>query len=250
MDRISDIITRVRDTLADPSGDRWSDERLLRLLDEAQKDICRHSNILKGIIKLPVYTGTPFFTLPEDLISLNRVLFDNKKLDFKSYTEMDETISNWEQETGTPKIVIFDKDNRQRIRLYPYPDTFSLETEIELSSLFGVVTGVYENPPTSNFGISTQFGVLAGLITLHYIKTPSDIVNITDELEISSVFDKAIKYYITGKALRDDMDTQNRIVGNEELQFYDRELREALKDNENSFTSDLTVYETKYKGGI
>ena len=41
MARIEEILVRVRDTLSDPNKERWSDERLLRLMDEAQKDVAK-----------------------------------------------------------------------------------------------------------------------------------------------------------------------------------------------------------------
>ena len=59
MSRISSIIIRTRDTLADPEGDRWSDERLLRLIDEAQKDICRRAKLLRTKKNIPIINGVP-----------------------------------------------------------------------------------------------------------------------------------------------------------------------------------------------
>ena len=47
MTRIANILTRVRDSLSDPSKDRWTDERLLRLIDEAQKDLAKKSLLLR-----------------------------------------------------------------------------------------------------------------------------------------------------------------------------------------------------------
>ena len=47
------------------------------------------------------------------------------------------------------------------------------------------------------------------------------------------------------------MDTQNRVVGNEELKFYDRELAEAIKDDFADFTrSSSKQYEVRYKGAF
>ena len=39
MSRIDDILLRARDTLADPDSRRYTNDRLLRLLSDAQKDI-------------------------------------------------------------------------------------------------------------------------------------------------------------------------------------------------------------------
>lgn len=252
MSRITNIITRVRDTLADPSGDRWSDERLLRLVDEAQKDIARHSNILKGSSLIEAFTNTPILTLPDDLISVSRLSFNGDVLKAISYTEMDTKYDNWEEKVGRPTHFVFDRLNRKEVRLYPIPDTVYEDTDVLLDNIFGVVTGVEGKVGTftSIYGVSSSIGALSGYVKALYIKQPITIIDVTDDLEVSDIFDRAIKYYVVGKALRDDMDTQNRIVGNEELSLYDRELKEAVLDSSMDFTSNRTIFETNYLGGI
>ena len=87
-------------------------------------------------------------------------------------------------------------------------------------------------------------------LTVYYIKKPNTITSVDDELEIDDTFDAALKYYIVGKALRDDMDTMNRTIGNEELQFYIRELEEAIKDDMHDFVRAGKVYRTHYIGAF
>lgn len=354
MSRITNIITRVRDTLADPSGERWSDDRLIRLIDEAQKDICRQAKLLRTKTTLAVYDGQETYQLPSDILLLDKAMFNNRTIPLVSHSVMDEQRPEWVVDEGTVESLVFDKQNRGSIRLYPIPvvdttagdyifvpaiytedviytmnsdfgvivdgelgdtidspygvvvdidsyyyvyvppgctcdnlteipDTVSsdygevayvatIEKEVEANdSTYGVVVSIdgysidsdygvlsdifsdefsFENF-NSDYGVLTSWTVSNNELTVYYIKKPSTITTITDTLDIDDIFDSAIKYYVTGKALRDDMDTQNRTVGNEELKFYDRELKEALKDDFLDFTrNNNKQYETRYRGAF
>lgn len=353
MSRIDDILLRVRDTLADPLGDRWPTPRLLRLIDEAQKDICRAAKLLRTRVEISVYSNQATYKLPNDLLLLDKVLYNNKPLPLIDHVKLDEKDPAWELTTGETQYCVYDKQNRGTIKLYPIPivdttageyefvpavwledieynlDNYGIITqgeigdvvdsdygitsdidslyyvyvppncscdnlmliEDDISSDFGLVSEIltlekdfvandssygvtvsiddyaiandfgvlatikdedfsYENFNT-DFGILTSWTVSNSLLTVYYLKKPNTIMDVTDELEIDDIFDSAIKYYVTGKALRDDMDTQNRVVGNEELNFYTRELQEALTDDFLDFArNDGKQYYVSYKGGV
>lgn len=283
MSRISSIIIRARDTLADPEGDRWSDERLLRLVDEAQKDICRRAKLLRTKKNIPIINGVPSVDLPSDMLLLDRVLYDNIVLPFSSHMEMDEAYGAWEKVEGNPSILVYDKQSRGETKLYPIPINLDLDTYvftspgyidsgvvIDTDPDFGIVAGIEDTTQNIDYGVLTSSDILSyyesfwednlgvttgideglSILTVYYLKKPKDITSMEDSLEIDDIFNSAIKYYVTGKALRDDMDTQNRIVGNEELQFYDRELKEAISDDMMDFTRNNTQYSTKYIGAF
>jgi len=322
MSRISDIILRVRDTLADPTGDRWSDERLIRLVDEAQKDICRKAKLLRAKTEISIFNNKVEYNLPDDLLLLDRVLYDGRVIPFVSHLELDRRLNDWESDTGTPQSVVYDKQNRRKFKLYPIPDlegsiykfihpgywetrefieedfgiiTNAIATDCECvafdsdygiasscianelivtpfdSTDYGIVVsidGVYQNSDygilvslsedkstekfyEDNYGVTVGIQLISPYLTVYYLKKPNVITSLTDILEIDDSFDAAIKYYVTGKALRDDMDTQNRVIGNEELAFYDRELKEAIKDDIMDFTRNSNKqYEFNYRGAF
>ena len=341
MSRIQDILIRARDTLADPNGSRWSDARLIRLVDEAQKDICRRAKLLRTKTIIAVYAGQATYQLPPDLLLLDRVVFQDATLPLLSYSQLDNKDSFWEVKKGTVEACVYDKQNRGSIRLYPIPKdeviinyTFSQdlwldEVVYEIDQDYGVViSGALEDIIDTDYGIATDiidtigtdygitidtnssnyglityistiekgavandstygitvavdgytlsddvgvltdiqdefgedsfdFGILTEWyindtwLTVYYLKNPSTITKIEDTLEIDDIFDSAIKYYVVGKALRDDMDTQNRQVGNEELAFYERELNEAIKDDYIDFTRNSNKqYIVSYKNGF
>ena len=266
MDRIANIILRVRDTLADPSGDRWADERLLRLIDEAQKDIVRQAKILRTHAYVPIYNYTSTVYLPKDLLMLERVVYKGKVLKLISHTKLDAKYKVWEETLGTPEYLVYDKQAKYKAKLYPIPDNIQTlsytlndlgiitEVEgIEVASDFGVT--VADKIPVDTALIDSDFGVTTDMLNeegllVYYIRKPKTIVSLDSILDIDDIYDTAIKYYVTGKALRDDMDAQNRLVGNEELGFYTRELAEAIKDNTHDFTNDSQQYAVSYTGAF
>lgn len=270
MSRISGIIIRVRDTLADPSGDRWSDTRLIRLIDEAQKDICRRAKLLRTKVNLSVTIDEAVVQLPDDLLVLDRVLYRGNVLPFTSHLELDKRLGNWEEEVGEPKLIVYDKQSKKQVKLYPIPNDKDMEaypftnseygTVTDITGLsvddYGVVSDIKDIEVKNNIFESSVYGIVVDIyetndyLTVYYLRKPMTITELNSSIEIDDNYDAAIKYYVTGKALRDDMDTQNRVVGNEELGFYDRELKEALKDDEFDFTRNHTQYSANYQGAF
>ena len=224
MSTVQDILTRVRDTLADPSGSRWSDDRLIRLIDEAQKNICRRAKVLRYSKNIVVNPDQSTYTLPSNNQTLSRVLYNNEPLEVISHEQMDfKNGSTWETNTGTPKYAITNKMERGLVKLSPIPD-------------------FVENDP---FDYAE-----ANILGIYYIKIPDTLDSVDDELEIEELYNTLVKHYVVGYALRDDMDTQNRAFGNEELGLYEAELVQVTKEVAKDFVSNNTVYETSYRGGI
>lgn len=406
MNRIEKILVRVRDTLADPKGERWSDARLLRLLDEAQKDLCRRAKLLRSKTHFIVFDGQECYQMPDDFLLLDKVYINNEPIPLVGHTDLDNKYGKWDTMRGKVSGIIYDKQMRGNLRLFPIPDyengdkfkvvpsynsyyygkvrgsygvvsnisdagqftngvygvtaevtgifqwqeeptdipkvivkEYKMESKFGLANsivldytpeysvtpdygtisyvggmdidVYGIVTGVegvegynvnftdttgegvlfniLEKP--GYFSVFTNRGMIAdicnsvflenkGVITqielpdekdvvfsspyglaysatfvknimeVLYIRKPKDIVNTGSELEIDDCFDSAMKYYVAGKAFRDDIDAQNRALGAEELQLYERELQEALSDDMLDFTRNNSVqYETTY-GGI
>lgn len=343
MNRVEKILVRVRDTLADPYAERWSEDRLIRLIDEAQLDICMRAKILRAVYEFDVIDGQAEYVLPENVMLIDRVLLNGNVINLVSHNELDRQIHNWTKDRGQVTHCVFDKQRRGHLRLYPIPEMatkskFDFKTSyndktsggiynafgvvaggVDMDTPFGVVAemaGVYQadtdNTPSivvmpylmfHPFGCVSRimydtpqeevpdfcgmavdiegykseacignivsledndntyitcepFGIIAGLnimsakIELNYIRKPKTITTKTDELDIDSVFDKAIKYYVTAKALQDDMDTQNVAVGAREFSYYERELALALKDDIKDFTRNNRQYGTRYRTGF
>lgn len=407
MNRIEKIILKARDTLADPRGERWSNERLLRLLDEAQKDLCRRAKVLRKSVEFIVFDNKAVYDMPEDFLLLDSALLNDTPLNLVGHQDLNTKVDKWETKRGRVTSVVFDKQLRGKIRLYPIPDydnenrftvvpsfnsydyakvrqpygvvarisqggeftdgvfgvttnisslfqwqeefgmpyviqkdylmksTYGFVSDIILDSTpkheitnsnlgvvtsvdgfeidkFGAITNVtttpelnlrfsdtygesvdfsisgrlgflthfvnygfiatlcngefsseygldvkFETPSKedivfeSDYGITESIILTTNVLKVFYIKKPAEIVDFDSVIEIDECFDNALKYYICGKALRDDKDTQNRAIGNEELSFYERELVEAVNDDMKDFTrSGGGIYEVAYNGGF
>lgn len=399
MGRVSNILLRVRDTLGDHKKERWSDERLIRLLDEAQKDICRRAKLLRSQASFVITDGVAEYQMPEDFLLLDKVDINAKRVPLIGHTDLDNRVSEWTKHKGKTTYIVYDKQVRGKLRLYPIPDfdnasrfipvsayqsyrygkvhdrygcianapktcefptgIYGFTHEIEgvfqymdgdipkvftkiyqVQSYFGVVTdvsfaitpdvpkpieggevsevegmvnegdfgvvagfevgkevefragddkGVYftngggfypsfaKNGEISNiegakgddfgfisgfdsellnnidfdgvFGITTSLESKDNIMEVYYLRKPNPITNLDSEIEIDDNLDKALKYYVTGMAFRDDLDTQNRSMGDSELKLYERELEQAYLDDSSDFTrNDASQYETRYNG--
>lgn len=404
MTRVEKILTRARDTLGDPDKTRWSDERLLRLLDEGQKDLCRRAKLLRAKAEFIVFDGKGYYDMPEDFLLLDKVTINDMPVPLIGHTDLDHKVAKWETLTGAVQNVVFDKQLRGKIRLFPIPDykngnilqvvpsynsylygkvrepygvianmaqasqftgsQYGVTTSItgifqwqedfdlprvvvkdyKMSSRYGVtsqiiidstpdytvdpefgcvtsitgfssdvygaitdvqgtdyniqftsVTGegvafnIFENfgyfthfknrgditdwcdgklnSPygytadiesldrkdvvfESAFGLATSITYIRNNMVVFYIKKPKDITKLDSVIEVDDAFDTALKYYVVGMAFRDDVDTQNRALGSEELSLYERELQTAIREDTLDFTHNNNVqYEVKYNGG-
>ncbi len=274
MPRIADILIRVRDTLSDPSGDRWTDARLLRLVDEAQKDLAKRSLLLRTRIGISLLSDIATYEIADDCIHFLRFINeDGVPLTVFTHEQMDDLDSGWEIVTGAEVThIIFDKLNPRRFKVYPIPSAVDDgDGEAFLTSDFGVVT-VVDDDVVDDFGVTasittsatltatwnSDFGVLTDMstifqsMTVYYYKYPAEInaIDIVPSvLEIDAVYDKAIKNYVVGEALLDDKDTQDVTLGRSKKKEYREERKEASKDSSKDFNR-APQRATKYIGGF
>jgi len=184
--RIENILLRARDTLADPQGERWSDARLIRLLDEGQQDVAKHTKILKGEVDLLVNIDQAIYDLPSDVWLLTRAAYNNCKIDFYSHSQLDHLVktqalaqdysndhtyysndtsvsSCWETDTGSKvEALVYDRRNMEQIRIYPIVNkndevTFTSDNNDFIGSeLLGVTTGIDNYTFNSVYGVVTE----------------------------------------------------------------------------------------------
>lgn len=276
---ISSILSLVRDRLADPQEQRWSNDRLLRLLDSAQKDFARQTECFKGTTEIPLEVNRAVYPLPADCWKITRAHYADKNIPLYSYEHMDSLDSSWYVRTGSViQAVVFDKRNEGEVRFYPIMDESILANVYTFENLddtdyagesLGVVTAIDDFTFTSPFGLVTDMfsvdvkrtvfnstlGVVTdiaeadGNVTIFYIRDPKTITTSSDILEISLRWETAMENYIVGNCFLDDLDTQYQARGAAALQLYDRELQVAKR----AFSRDSTrsnQYQTDYNGGF
>jgi hypothetical protein len=128
--------------------------------------------------------------------------------------------------------------------LYDYPiDDFGLVSHIEdftAESDYGIVVGVDEA-----VHFPTVYGVLVDLtesneefqLTMYTNVNPQTLEAVLGDdgwvyssLQVPNTYDTILEHYVTGIALRDDLDTQNRDLGREHLALYADLVQEAISD--------------------
>ena len=270
MGRIADILTRIRDTLSDPNKNRWSDARLLRLIDEAQKDIATKAKLLRTTVTIQLVPDKHTYDLPSEAINIMRITdIDGNQLPMLSHAQMDEVDSTWEFDTGVSvEQIVFDKINPGQFKVYPIPEVGDVP-DTYVAGTYGVVVGIESDTVSSPYGVivdisrsatrlvefNSPYGELVDMseviksILVYYHERPAEINAIdlgTSVLNIDEMYDKAIKHYVIAMAWRDDQDTQNRQLAAEELQFYAMEFVSAKKhsaaDNVSSSKQETTYY--------
>jgi hypothetical protein len=209
--RVEKILSNARLTLADPKKERWDDDTLLAILNEAQIDFCQQTQMLHERIDVPIIIGNPYFSLPDDCWQLTRVLYDNSPLPLVTHHELDNTTmsrrfldfglptagSRWEVTKGEPQAIIYDRRNMLEGKIYPIPDrpledtaynfvgtpseTFfqtelygvaTLFVEADLVDTYGVVSSLADLTQDTN--LTPDYGVVSALTIADQIDTPKD----------------------------------------------------------------------------
>lgn len=257
---VSNIINDIRDFVADPNADRWTDNRLIYLINRAQYDIASKGHGIRGKFTFGATTGKYLYELPDDLLMLTRVTVNDYAVPLKSHEEMDRIDDNWEATTGSDVThIIYDKLSEGFIRVYPeptdaYTSLYTTTDDYGLSTTLGTDDyGIIVNP-TVNDGslIIDEYGTIIQIVSsemvvvCYYIKRPNDITDINEHIALDSIWSAAITHYVCGHLLRGDKDTLSRQLGTEELQLYKIELEENKHISSKDFTRS-TQYETEYR---
>lgn len=246
MSRIAEIFLRARDTLNDHQKQRWSDETLLRNLNQGIEDIAIQAKLFKNSIAIPLFNGQEIYSLPDNILEISHATYNWRPIPLVTSQWMSSNREHdWRYTTSDRQIthLVFDEIKRREIRVYPRPfGDFNAEY-VQMDSVYGVTTDIDEYTFSSPYGVigsivdpdvGTEtlrdiYGVLGGIAVadafiIYYTECPSLPKTVDDEIPVDPCFDKALKHYVTGLALRNDVDVQNRQFGAEELEFYNRDL--------------------------
>ena len=171
--RVEKILSNARLTLADPDKQRWTDETLLAILNEAQNDFCQETRMLHKRVDVPVLLDNPYFTLPSDCWLLTRVLYNNCRIPLVTHKEIEKTVRRcWDTERGDIKAIVYDRRNMLEGKVYPILNEAQNEVACSFdykpsysfinTQGYGVVSGV--TSPTMlvqpDVGVATSFGSL------------------------------------------------------------------------------------------
>jgi len=244
-----DILEAARFNLSDTDKQRWTDKRLLILLNNALTDITKNTILLTKKLYVGIYNLVADYDLSSQIFKIDRIEYLNTPLLKYTYDQMDAKNINWQTDTGTkPTAFVYDKQNQGQFRLYPIIDSIEANPHITFSSSFGIITDIsysdFEPFSTDTFGDLGSFED-TGYLVIFYTPRITAITDINTDIDIPEAMVEPISRYISGYALRDNTDTQNRTVGLEDIQLYEKAIEEYRVVKSESFGN--TNYEVEYR---
>lgn len=250
MARVEDLLLRARrDILADTQTTRWSNDTLLSHLTSGVNDFLLRTKVTKSIFYVSLESNIGVYNIKDYSQQIVRVQFMEKSLEIKTSKDMDALDAEWENTIGLePKYVIFDNLPQGTFRVYPKVTDTNVSVTVA-NQLYG---GVIDIEVTDDlFRLPTESAVTilnAKYLKVTYIKKQNKVA-LDTILDLDTMYDDALLYYISGMALRNDADTQNRAFGAEQLKLYDSIVAVA-KGNESVSNNALSSVTTGYKGFV
>ena len=251
MSRITNIISNVRIDLGDTNTQRYTDDILIRHLNSAISDFVLATKCLRERIYVGLSVSAAIYDLRPYVLEFIRTEYLGRNIEAKSYVELDKIDVDWQSATSTEvKYVTFDHLNKGMIRVYP-----RVEGAIDIvtqNSLYGGLIDItigdddYQIP-----SIEDVESTLDQYLIVYVIKKPKAIaINTIDtELELHSMYDKALELYVTAMCLRSDTDAVNRQYGNEQLQLYINYV-ESCKNSESVDSNIIHDRIVEYRGAF
>lgn len=258
MSTAQEVILKVRDSLSDPSGQRFDDARLLRLLDEGHKTIAAVTGILRTRAELDIVELQNTYLLPGEAHRVLRIVYRGEALPLYSHAQMDKQFAtDWELHYGDRvRAIVYDKSSLGSLKVYPIPVA---PTNLDaLSSIYGVLAGSDSIVVADTYGVLTDVEstvpsegtFLNDKLRVYYTRIPEAVTALTDELSTPLILDPALRYFVVGMALADNKDTQSIAVAERNMAKFQQELNIARRDNYYDGTATQTQYQTPYVGGF
>lgn len=256
---IQDFIAEVRYSLADELGKRWSNNRLIDLLNRGLRDFVLATNIIEAEAFVLLVNGQQVYDVSDKLLKLTRVEFQNEPLPLKSHKEMDRDFGlNWQVRTSAesnPLVerIIYDKTNRGLFKIYPIQSEVNT---IITSQDYGIITAIVVDIPVTIFYDIDDLPndvVATEVLKIYYTVKPrkvtvTDLTGGTVEMETADMWDDALKYFVIGYALLDDKDAANDAKAKDYIALYNIAVESAAGDNSDGFTE--SSGNTGYYGGF
>lgn len=277
---VSSLISSVRYRVGDVPNTKFTDARIIELINEGLDDLARKVNINKGELVLPVVPYQRKVVIPDpDFIKLLRVRCNNQPVEVKSFSSMDKN-PRWEEEIGSNlKSVIYNLNNPRELSLYPlleeptYTNYRQLNNFVSSDGLYGIaidipgvtrdnidgiITGlkvdddlriIYIPEGMQPNGQMTSMADGFNLLDIKYSKRPKQVSEKTDNVDLNEMFKSTLVYYVSGMLLLDDTRGENINKGMLFINKYKTEL-ENIQEHEKSGYQSIAEYSVQYRTGF
>lgn len=120
---ITQVRQNIRDTATSASLQRYSDSIITGYLNEGQRDVVNQTWVISKSTAITLVAGTTYYSLPTDLIAIQRVTQEYESLPEVTLEQQDAdaNYSAWESTGGAPTYFFQDKSQTNKIGIAPYP---------------------------------------------------------------------------------------------------------------------------------
>lgn len=203
-----EIIDRARTTLNDinVTSPRWTTKRLMQILQDGQEDMCKDIPMIVNKATIHMVGGVNEAHLPDKAVKLLTATYDERALEILAYDEIEQYNTNWEYDVGHRYSAILTNALSQHV-IRPYPI-------VESSKPIYVK---YRSMPTE-------------------LGWNEELQDSMEELQISSMWNYALRQYVIGMAFLDYGDESSNSRSVSSLGLYFKEFKKAEKLAKSSFS--------------
>lgn len=273
---VQDLIDRIRPKIGDKQENKWTNARLIEVINEGLEDLAKHANIHYSEKTYPILPyQRKLYIEDENFLELKRVRLNNTNIDFVTMDYMDSTISRWEEKTGDElEKIVYSNQNIRELTLYPLlteasanytalnettqllidipgvtqDEVYGLITSVDLSDII-VPSNIYDEAELQGYEPITHISDLFANIYIQYYSTPAEVSAVTDLITIDKSYINTLVYYVSGVVLLEDARTENKNTGALYLQKYNKDIKVDTGRNAESFQSVRTP-EVPYRTGF
>ena len=233
-----EVLTEARFILSDGAKNRWTDERLLILLNEGILDIAKHTTL---------FIETLFYVVTDLVVDIDLSSFSTKfaraeyldePLPFYSFEEMDKKDKKWQLKKGEKVLaLVYDKQKNGLLKQYPIVSN-AHNPNIVYSGSYGIITNIsYSDIQPEVQDTYGDLGEIAddGYIKFYYVRKHPKVTDINETLIIDELVKPPLVRYIAGMAFRDNLDAQSRSQAAEELGLYSAMIENYSIEKSQSF---------------
>lgn len=219
----SEILTSARQVLSDTQKLRWTDARLLTLLNDGINILVNDTTLFNEHHYLQLADGVEEYVASR-AFKILRAEYMGLPLTPTSHEEMDKLEAGWTTKLGTRFThILTDKAQPGHFRLYPKLETLPDTLVEHESGPYGIITDIsYTDYQLTMTGDEGEIGTPEnGWLKLYYSRKLPKYTAITDEVEMDDFLVTPLSSYIAARALRDNQDTQNRSLAAEEMNIFE-----------------------------
>lgn len=275
-ERLENLIKQIRHNLSDTRKQKWSDDRLKYLIDDAQSYINRQHGVLSTEEVVYILPRIKKYKLSNEIVFIKRAeSYNFINIPFYHYSELDRRDVLHQTAVGS-KIECISYgggDSYNTIEIYPMIESQSSDYYVDsitnpdgsiVASVADVYNDIIEYQNLSAGGIISyaisddiieindidggvavwmQFVDVIDIVRLFYVRKSKSVFDIND-LELPSSYDMAIIFYVCYRAYLDYTDREMLVKGREFLNLFNSEMvrLKGLTSSHNKYFSDYNDF--------